>query len=285
MSAKLSESVVRGPGRGHALLIVSILCAFAPGALSMSQFVRFELNGKPAYGLLEGEKILRLEGDLFGEWKKTEETYDLSKAKLLVPTQASKVLALAGNYRDHLGEIPVPAHPEPFFKPPTCLIATGQSILIPKGTEDVHYELELVVVIGKQAKNVSQDEALDYVLGVTAGCDVSARDWQKNDRQWWRAKGADTFGPCGPVILSGGDYQDLDMELKVNGETKQKSNTGMMIHPIPDIVSFISQSVTLFPGDLIFTGTPGKTTAIHPGDVVEIEIEGIGKLTNPVGQD
>jgi 2-keto-4-pentenoate hydratase/2-oxohepta-3-ene-1,7-dioic acid hydratase in catechol pathway len=176
----------------------------------------------------------------------------------------------------------MPAKPEVFLKLPTTLIANGENIVIPKGTNDVHHECELVVAIGKKAKGVSVDKAMDYVLGITCGNDVSARDWQKDDRLWWRAKGSDTFGPCGPFICTGIDYANLDIEARVNGEVKQKSNTAMMIFGIPEIVSFISQSITLEPGDLIFTGTPGKTSQIKPGDIVEIEIEGVGVLRNPV---
>jgi 2-keto-4-pentenoate hydratase/2-oxohepta-3-ene-1,7-dioic acid hydratase in catechol pathway len=208
--------------------------------------------------------------------------FALSDVKLLVPTQPTKVLALAVNYRSHAGTQPVAQNPQAFFKPPSCLIATGEPILIPAGTKDVHPEGELVIVIGRRARNVPQDKALDYVLGVTCGNDVSARDWQKNDTQWWRAKGADTFGPCGPFILSGANYDDLLLELRVNGQVRQKERTGEMVHGVAAAVSFISEFVTLEPGDLIYTGTPGKTAAIKPGDVVEVEIEGVGVLKNVV---
>jgi 2-keto-4-pentenoate hydratase/2-oxohepta-3-ene-1,7-dioic acid hydratase in catechol pathway len=129
---------------------------------------------------------------------------------------------------------------------------------------------------------VSQADALDYVLGVTCGNDVSARKWQQNDVQWWRAKGADTFGPCGPFIVSGLDYDNLDMELRVNGKTMHKTNTSKMIHGVAPTVSFLSRYVTLQPGDLIFTGTAGKTQPLAVGDVVEVEIEGVGVLRNRV---
>jgi 2-keto-4-pentenoate hydratase/2-oxohepta-3-ene-1,7-dioic acid hydratase in catechol pathway len=146
----------------------------------------------------------------------------------------------------------------------------------------VHYEAEVVIVIGRRASNVAPGQALDYVLGITCGNDISARAWQKNDVQWWRAKGSDTFGPCGPFVAAGIDYANLDMELRVNGEVRQKTNTKNMIHDIPQTVSFISRYVTLEPGDLIYTGTPGKTQPLYPGDVVEVEIEGVGVLRNNV---
>jgi 2-keto-4-pentenoate hydratase/2-oxohepta-3-ene-1,7-dioic acid hydratase in catechol pathway len=196
----------------------------------MTRFVRFEHQGAPVYGIVEGEQVRLVEGDIYGDWKPGEKTLPLEGLKILIPTEASKVLALAGNYLDHLGDIPVPQNPEPFYKLPTSLIPQGEKVVIPLGTEDVHYELEVVVVIGKQAKNVPTEKALDYVLGITCGCDISARDWQRNDRQWWRAKGADTFGPVGPYIFQDETYQGLDIELRLNGEVKQKSTTDMMIH-------------------------------------------------------
>ena len=267
------------------LLSSSILVATAMAGEGMAtRLVRFESNGNPAYGVVEGDRVVEIEGDLYGDWKKTDRTRNLEGLKILIPTEPSKVLALAGNYKDHLGDIPVPGNPEIFYKLPTTLIAHGEQIVIPPGTEEVHPELELVVVIGKKTKNVSKDNALDHVLGVTCGNDVSARDWQRGDRQWWRAKGADTFGPVGPFIATGIDYGALDIELRVNGEVRQKSDTSHMIFGVAEIVSFISQFVTLEPGDLIFTGTPGKTRGISPGDTIEVEIEGIGTLKNTVAR-
>ena len=254
------------------------------GQGTATRLVRFESQGNPTYGVVEGDKVFEIQGDIFGDWKKTDKTHSLEGLKVLTPTTASKVLALAGNYKDHLGDIPVPGNPEVFYKLPTTLIAQGEEIVTPEGTQDVHPELELVVVIGKKAKNVSKDDALNYVLGVTCGNDVSARDWQKGDRQWWRAKGSDTFGPVGPFIASGIDYGNLNIELRVNGEVRQKSNTSHMIFGVAEIVSFVSRFVTLEPGDLIYTGTPGKTRGISPGDTIELEIEGIGTLRNTVAK-
>jgi 2-keto-4-pentenoate hydratase/2-oxohepta-3-ene-1,7-dioic acid hydratase in catechol pathway len=248
----------------------------------VTRYVRFQAGDTTAYGLLEGDQVRRIDGNLFGQWKPTDETHKLADVKLLVPTRPSKVLALAGNYKSHLGDAPEKKMPEAFFKPPSCLIATDKEIVIPPGTADVHHEGELVIVIGKRAKNVPVDKALDYVLGVTCGNDVSARDWQKGDVQWWRAKGSDTFGPCGPCIASGLNYDDLALECRVNGEVKQKERTSQMVHGVAATVSWISRHVTLMPGDLIFTGTPGTTSPIKAGDVVEVELEGVGVLRNPV---
>ena len=251
----------------------------------VTKFARFRSGDTVAYGLVEGDTIRQISGDLFGAWQRTDRTYPLSNVKILAPTQPTQVLAMAGNYKSHLADQQIPPKfqiPQLFFKSPSCLIANGEDIVIPKGTAEVHYEAELVIVIGKRAKNVVKDKAKDYILGVTCGDDVSARDWQKNDVQWWRAKGSDTFGPVGPYIVSGLNYDDVLVQLRLNGEVKQKQSTKDLIHDVSTIVSFTSQHVTLNPGDLIFTGTPGETSAIKPGDVVEVEIEGIGVLHNKV---
>jgi 2-keto-4-pentenoate hydratase/2-oxohepta-3-ene-1,7-dioic acid hydratase in catechol pathway len=253
------------------------------------RYLRFQKGDTVAYGVLEGERVRQLDGDLFGKWAKTETTHALSDVKLLPPTQPTQVLALAGNYRSHLAGAPTPAKfqiPQPFYKSPSCLIGHEESIVIPKDARDVHYEAELVIVIGKRCHKAPKDKALDYVFGVTAGNDVSERFWQNDEKegdvQWWRAKGADTFGPVGPYIAADIDYGNLELQLRLNGEMKQKDNTKQLIHDIPSTVSFVSQYITLQPGDLIFTGTPGTTTAMKPSDVVEVELEGVGVLRNHV---
>lgn len=254
-----------------------------------ARYLRFQKGDTVAYAVLEGDRLRQLSGDLFGTWAKTETTYALTEVKLLPPTQPSQVLALAGNYRSHLQSDTLPAKfavPQPFLKSPSCLIGHGDAIVIPHDAKTVHYEGELVIVIGKQCRKVSKAEAVNCIFGVTAGNDVSERIWQNDpdvkDVQWWRAKGADTFGPVGPYILTGVEYGHLTLQLRLNGTVKQKENTDHLIHDLPSIVSFISQYVTLRPGDLIFTGTPGTTSEIKPGDVVEVELEGLGVLRNPV---
>ena len=253
-----------------------------PDTAKVAKYVRFQVGQTIAYGMIEGDRVRQLAGDLFQGWSKTEKTSALDEVKLLVPATPSKILALAGNYRSHVATQPATAHPEVFFKPPSALVADGGEIVIPTGTNEVHYEAELVIVIGRRARNVSVEEAPKYVLGVTCGNDVSARDWQQNDRQWWRAKGCDTFAPCGPVIVSGLNYDDLLVELRLNGEVRQSERTSAMVHGVAATVSWISRHVTLEPGDLIYTGTSGKTGAIKPGDVVEVTIEGVGRLKNRV---
>lgn len=251
----------------------------------VEKYGRFQAGSTIAQGVIDGDSIVQIEGDLFGEWKKTSHVYKLRDVRLLVPTSPTQILALAGNYRSHLTHSPVPEKyqiPQPFYKSPSCLIPDGADVVIPPGTNNVHFEAELVVVIGKTAKDVPEDQAHDYVFGVTCGNDISARDWQKSDIQWWRAKGSNTFGPCGPVIVTGLDYNNLRVQMRVNGEVKQDQSSQDLIHGIAKIISYLSHHITLHPGDLIYTGTPGETSAIKPGDKLEVEIEGIGVLTNYV---
>ena len=247
----------------------------------VTRYLRFRAGKTVAYGILEGDVVHQLKGNLFGKWERTEKTHPLKEVRILVPSpRPTKVIALAGNYKDHLGDKEPPKTPEPFFKLPSSLLRHGGRIIQPKDHAPVHYEAELVVVIGKRARNVTPEQALDFVLGITCGNDISARDWQQNDVQWWRAKGSDTFGPVGPYIVSGLDYNNLAMELRVNGEVRQKTNTKNQIHDLATTISFISKRITLRPGDLIFTGTPGKTQGMEIGDSVEVEIQGVGILKN-----
>ena len=272
------------------LFLLSGWVLAAEPAKAGERYLRFRSGDSTAYGVLEGDRVRELKGDLFGEFSKTDRTHALRDVTLLPPTKPTQVFALASNYRSHLGTEEIPPLlriPQPFLKPVSCLIADGETIVIPKDAPGpVVAEGELVIVIGKRASKVSKEDALDYVLGVTCGNDVSDRHWQNDegdkDIQWWRAKGADTFGPVGPYIASGLDYDNLLLRVRINGEVKQEENTSNMIHNVADTVSFISRYVTLHPGDLIFTGTSGETPTLHPGDVVEVEMEGVGVLRNTV---
>jgi 2-keto-4-pentenoate hydratase/2-oxohepta-3-ene-1,7-dioic acid hydratase in catechol pathway len=191
-------------------------------------------------------------------------------------------LAVGLNYKSHLGNRPAPTKPELFFKPITSLLEPEGKIVIPAGARNLHYEGELVIVIGKKAKRVSASEASGCIFGYTCGNDLSERDWQRDDLQWWRAKGADTFGPLGPAIAVGLDYQKSRIQTRVNGQVKQSQMLSDLLFDSMAIVSFASQYVTLEPGDVIYTGTPGTTSALMPGDTVEVEIDGIGILRNKV---
>ncbi len=257
----------------------------------VQRYVRYEQGGTVSYGLLHGDTIEPIEGELFGDHTPTGKSVPLADVKLLYPCEPTKILALAGNYSSHLGEGVEPhSHPEIFYKTTNSIISPGEPIVFPDGARDVHYEAEFVIVIGKKAKNVSEAEAENYIFGYTAGNDVSERQWQNGsldgpetkDLQWWRGKGADTFSPVGPVIAVGLDYLPSTIQSRLNGEVRQETTLDHLIHKPPLIVSFISKYVTLMPGDLIFTGTTGTTKPMKSGDVVEVEIDGIGVLRNPI---
>jgi 2-keto-4-pentenoate hydratase/2-oxohepta-3-ene-1,7-dioic acid hydratase in catechol pathway len=244
-------------------------------------------DGKAVYGVVEGDDLREITASPFEEWKRTDRTTPAARARFLPVTDARTVYALAGNYQDHLAGLPPERlakykTPQFFLKPPACLCGHGDEILYPKDAGRVDYEGELVIVVGKGGRDIPKEKALEHVLGVSAGNDVSARDWQAGDIQWWRAKGSDTFGPCGPYVATGLDYGNLDLQVRVNGEVKMRTNTRLMVHDIPASVSFLSRHVTLRPGDLIFTGTAGKTQPIQVGDVVEVELQGAGVLRNKV---
>jgi len=249
----------------------------------VKRYVRFKKDGSVGHGELVEETIHVIGGDLFGSRERTGETTALDEVKLLYPVEPVTVLALARNYVSHVDEDQeVPERPEGFFKPRTSLQHPGDPIIIPAGARNVHYEAEFVIVIGKKAKDVSEEDAADAILGYTCGNDVSERDWQDNDVQWWRAKGSDTFGPMGPVVAVGLDYEKSKIQLRLNGEVRQEQMLSDLVHKPAQAVSFISRYVTLHPGDVIFTGTPGKTGRMKPGDVAEVEVDGIGILRNPV---
>jgi len=247
-----------------------------------THYVRYSAKGKACYGILEGETIRELKGNFLQDVVPTGGNVPLGEVRLLPPCEPSKVLAVGRNYKSHLGERTPLVAPGVFIKLPSCIIATGETIVIPEGATDVHHEAELVIVIGKTAARVSKADAPNYIFGITAGNDVSERQWQKSDVQWFRAKASDTFGPLGPAIVQGLDYNDLLVQCRINGEVVQSQRTCDLLFPIDTIVSYISQYATLFPGDIIYTGTPGKTRAMQPGDRVEVEIEGVGTLWNTV---
>jgi 2-keto-4-pentenoate hydratase/2-oxohepta-3-ene-1,7-dioic acid hydratase in catechol pathway len=259
---------------------ILVLVMAAPAHAQVAKYVRYESAGRVSYGVLEGDTVRELSGDLFASPKPTGRTVKLSDVKLLAPCDPKKVIAVGLNYKSHIGERPSATYPGLFAKLPTSIIGPDATIVFPPGASNVHFEGELVVVIGKRARNVAAADAAQYVFGVTAGNDVSERDWQKQDLQWFRAKASDTFGPLGPVIVKGLNYGDVLLQTRVNGQVVQSQRTKDLIFDVHAIVSYISQFVTLEPGDVIYTGTPGATKAMKPGDTVEVEIEGIGILRN-----
>ncbi|GMV04115.1 MAG: hypothetical protein AMXMBFR53_03960 [Gemmatimonadota bacterium] len=246
------------------------------------RFVRYEHQGRVSYGALQEGRIQEIDGDLFGEHRPTDRWRALADVRLLPPTPAKKVIAVGLNYQSHLGERQPAAYPGLFAKYPTSLVGQGDDIIQPPDSKNLHYEGEMVLVIGRTCSNVPEAEAKACVFGITAGNDMSERDWQSSDLQWFRAKASDTFGPVGPAIAWGVDPDDVLVETRVNGEVRQHERTSDLLFGTAAIVSYVSRYVTLEPGDLIFTGTPQTTRALNPGDVVEVEVEHVGVLRNTV---
>lgn len=246
------------------------------------KLVRCSENGRPFFGVWD-EK-----GGIVREIKDGREISDedlkISELKFLPPCQPSKIVAVGLNYRDHAEEmkLPIPQEPIIFIKPPTAVIAHDEEIIYPPMSKRVDYEAELGVVIKKKAKNVTEKEARDYILGFTCFNDVTARDLQKRDGQYTRSKGFDTFAPLGPCIETNLDPAQIAIELYVNGERKQFSNTKEMVFSVFHLISFISHVMTLLPGDVIATGTPAGIGPLNIGDIVEVKIEGVGTLRNKV---
>lgn len=251
-------------------------------AQTVTKYVRYEAAGVTSYGILDGDNVRELSGDLFASPKPTGKTMKLAQVKLLAPVKPGKVIAVGLNYKSHLGEQAPAAYPGLFAKMPTSIIAHEANIIYPSDATNLHYEGEVVLVIGKRASNVSAATAESYIFGITAGNDVSERKWQQDDLQWFRAKASDTFGPLGPWIVTGLNHNDLLLQTRLNGQVVQSQRTKELIFDIKTIVSYISKYVTLEPGDVIYTGTPGTTKAMKPGDTVEIEVEGVGILRNKV---
>ena len=264
-----------------ALALIAISAGTAT-AQQVTKYIRYELQGKAAYGILDGETVRELSAAPWAGGQATGKTTKFAAVKLLAPAEPSKVIAAGLNYKSHIGEQAPAKYVGLFAKFPTSIIGHEADIPYPPDATSLHFEGELVVVIGKKASKVSREDALSYVFGVTAGNDVSERAWQKQDLQWFRAKASDGFGPLGPWIVTGINYQDVLLETRVNGKTLQSQRTKDLIFDIPYIVSYVSQYITMMPGDVIYTGTPGTTSAMNPGDVVEVEIEGIGVLRNKV---
>jgi 2-keto-4-pentenoate hydratase/2-oxohepta-3-ene-1,7-dioic acid hydratase in catechol pathway len=266
----------------RSIFVVMILLAAGVSSAQVTKYVRYSHEGRTSFGILEGDQIRELDRSPIEGGKPTGKTAALSAVRLLAPVEPSKVIAVGLNYKSHIGNAEPSKYPPLFAKLPTCIVGPEAEIVFPEGASNVHFEGELVVVIGKKASRVSKEEAAQYIFGVTAGNDVSERDWQRDDLQWFRAKASDTFGPLGPYLVTGLNHNDLLLQTRLNGKVLQKQRTSDLLFDVEDIVSFASQFVTLMPGDVIFTGTPGTTSAMKPGDVVEIEIEGVGILRNKI---
>ena len=253
----------------------------------MSQkIIRFrdKEKGNIAYGLTDGQKVTVLKQAPWESMEISKQTAVLSEVTLLAPVEPSKIICIGLNYHAHVAASQsadeAPEYPLIFLKPSSSVIGPGEKIVHPPQSERVDYEAELGVVIGKTAKNVSPDTAEEYILGFTCVNDVTARDLQKKDGQWSRAKGFDTFCPVGPWIVTELDYRDVLVEGVLNDEVKQSGRTSLMIFNIPFLISYISSIMTLNPGDLISTGTPAGIAPMKPGDKIEVRVEGIGTLQN-----
>jgi 2-keto-4-pentenoate hydratase/2-oxohepta-3-ene-1,7-dioic acid hydratase in catechol pathway len=237
------------------------------------------------YGAVEPEGIRIYRGTPFVAWEPTETVVDWKHARLLSPVIPTKIVAVGKNYAEHAAEMggDVPDSPVLFMKPPTSVIGPLQPIRIPDQATVVHHEAELAVVIGNVTRNVAVEDVGPHILGYTAANDVTARDLQRADGQWTRAKGFDTFCPLGPAIDTDLDpLEGLSVIARVNGETRQSGSTADLVFGVGELVSFISSIMTLLPGDVVLTGTPSGVGPIVPGDRVEVEIEGVGVLVNPV---
>jgi 2-keto-4-pentenoate hydratase/2-oxohepta-3-ene-1,7-dioic acid hydratase in catechol pathway len=262
------------------------------------KYCRFSLNGSAHYGLVESvagsDEITRLllqppqdsDGDVEGLPSRRTDRIPLAEASLLPPVQPSKIVCVGRNYREHAAELgnEVPQEPLLFFKPPSSLLAPGGTILRPKVSQHTDFEGELGVVIARRCHQLAENEDVrPYILGYTCVNDFTARDLQKKDSQWARAKGFDTFCPVGPVVADGLDpWAGIQVETRVNGEVRQSGSTQDFIFPLDAVIHYISQIMTLEPGDLISTGTPKGVGATVAGDVIEVSIEGIGQLRNSV---
>jgi len=252
------------------------------------KFVRYREEGKAVFGRVEGEKVLEVTGLPFqGASQPVSETgnsRNLPGLELLWPCEPSKILAVGLNYRSHLEaqKRTAPTKPEIFVVPVSALLKPEGEIRIPTGAQNVQLEGELVIVIGKETSCVSPADAEKHIFGFTCGNDVSERYWQKHDLQWWRAKGCDTFAPLGPAIVTDFDWRNGRIETRLNGNVAQSGKFSELLFDPTVIVSHVSQYITLFPGDVIYSGTPGDTPALRAGDVIEIEIPGIGTLRNRV---
>ncbi len=256
------------------------------------KIAKFRIGRRVAHGVVQGEQITEVRGNILGNFRITTIQHPLKEVKLLPSTDPHQIWCPGMNFADHLAfagsvygqeKMPTPQHPDPWHKGRNSIIGHEEHIIIPKdSTGEVHYEGEAVAVIKKLCRRVSPQDALKYVLGYTCGNDVSERTWQREDWTMWRAKGTDTFAPIGPWIETNVDPNNLEMIVRLNDQEVQRANTRDMIHSFATIISYISQQVTLYPGDLVFSGTTGNTSTMKSRDVVEVEIGDVGVLRNYV---
>jgi 2-keto-4-pentenoate hydratase/2-oxohepta-3-ene-1,7-dioic acid hydratase in catechol pathway len=248
---------------------------------SPEYFARFEYQQKTSYGKIIGQTIQPLSGDIFSQLPPEGKALPLSEVTLLLPTQPEKVFAVGMNFASHLSS-PSNQPPPLFLKLPSSLISSGKPIQLPEDARNVHFEGELVLIIGKTVKDISEQEANAAIFGVTVGNDLTERSWQSSDLQWMRSKATDGFGPIGSVIATGVDFNNVLLTTKLNGKIVQQENTRFMIHKPAKVVSYLSRYFTLKPGDLIYMGTPGRTQSLSNGDEVSVSIEGVDTVINKI---
>jgi len=249
--------------------------------------VRVATDKGPEWGVVENNLVLLLSGGPFGSIEPGEALGSLDDLQLLAPATPTKIVCVGRNYAAHAAEhgADVPAEPLLFLKPPSSIIAPEETIVLPELSSQVEHECELALVIGRRCRAVTVENAWEQVLGVTCGNDVTARDLQRADSQWTRGKGFDSFCPLGPWIVSGlgeNDIGGLEVSCTVNGELRQRANTQQMVFTPAFLIAYITQVMTLEAGDVIMTGTPSGVGPLNPGDTVTVEVENVGKLTNPV---
>jgi len=249
------------------------------------RFIRYSTgNDAPRYGWLFEDRVGRLDGVPFGEYRRLEAEIPLHMVRLLAPVLPGKIICVGRNYAEHAREqnVDVPEIPLLFLKPPSAVIGPGDHIVLPPQSRQVEHEGELAVVIGRTGRWISSGDALQYVCGYTVANDVTARDLQRRDGQWTRGKGFDTFCPLGPWIETDLDPADVLVQTRVNDEMRQMASSREMMFPVDQLIAFISSVMTLNPGDVILTGTPAGIGPLRAGDTVEVTVEGIGSLKNPV---
>ena len=249
------------------------------------KIVRYRSGSEdPKYGWLLEDKVGEVQGDVFGEYRRREAKIPLAEVTLTAPCEPSKIICVGRNYVDHARELgnEVPKVPLIFMKPPSSIIANGELIVLPPQSKQVEHEAELVAVIGTRGRDITPEDARKFIFGYTAGNDITARDLQRTDEQWTRAKGFDTFCSFGPWIDTEFDPSDAVVTCRVNGQMRQMASTRDMVFNVGTLIAYVSSIMTLMPGDLLFTGTPAGVGELKTGDLVDVEIEGLGKLSNPV---
>ena len=252
------------------------------------RLIRYQAKKEPAqYGWVNNDRVGRIDGSPFGEFQRLEATLPLDSVQLHAPIVPGKIICVGRNYSEHIKEqkADTPETPLLFFKPPSAVIGPMQTIILPPQSQQVDHEAELVVVIGKRGRWIQPTDAFSYIYGYTIGNDITARDLQRRDGQWTRSKGFDTFCPLGPWVETEFDPSDAIITCHVNGELRQMASTHEMIFHVDQIIAFASSIMTLEPGDVIMTGTPAGISPLHAGDIVEVTIDGLGKLHNPVAME